>query len=199
MKMAPSLAMSGTGVRTMMWTSCTNGQFCRRERWRPIGQSTRGFAGSPSAPDGFPAAASSGRTGECSIGGQYRCGRARKDYVFYLCGLVLTACLVLGGSTYAGFLSDAILQLLSIPLLLLAIWQMPGKLSGRATWCALVCRTASTDFISSRVRTIRSLAVMAACKKLGTRRSGGRGIFRDAAPFGVAGFVVFGFAGSKAV
>ena len=44
--------------------------------------------------------------------------------LFLLCALVLVASLILGGSTRAGFLSDALLQLIAIPLLLLALWRL---------------------------------------------------------------------------
>ena len=43
---------------------------------------------------------------------------------FYLCAAVLVASLILGGGTRGGFLSDAILQFLAIPLLLLALWRI---------------------------------------------------------------------------
>src|SRR5258707_3869781 len=41
-----------------------------------------------------------------------------------VCALVTVSSLVLGGGTHSGFLSDAILQLLSIPPLLVAVWQL---------------------------------------------------------------------------
>ena len=41
-----------------------------------------------------------------------------------LCAFVVAASLVLGGGTRGGFLSDAILQLLSVPLLLVALWHL---------------------------------------------------------------------------
>ena len=44
--------------------------------------------------------------------------------LFYLCAAVMIASFVLGGGTRPGFLSDAILQLLALPLLLLALWSM---------------------------------------------------------------------------
>jgi hypothetical protein len=40
------------------------------------------------------------------------------------CALVTVSSLVLGGGTRSGFLSDAILQLLSIPPLLVSLWQL---------------------------------------------------------------------------
>ena len=44
--------------------------------------------------------------------------------LFYLCAVVIVASLILGGGTRGGFLSDAILQLLAIPLLLVSLWRM---------------------------------------------------------------------------
>ena len=42
----------------------------------------------------------------------------------YLCAFAVVAGLILGGGTRQGFLSDAILQLLAIPLLLVSIWKI---------------------------------------------------------------------------
>src|SRR6478736_10184946 len=44
--------------------------------------------------------------------------------LLYLCAFVMVASLVLGGGTRGGFLSDAILQLLAVPLLLVALWRI---------------------------------------------------------------------------
>jgi hypothetical protein len=44
--------------------------------------------------------------------------------LFYLCAFVFVASLILGGGTRGGFLSDAILQLLSLPLLIAASYRM---------------------------------------------------------------------------
>ena len=44
--------------------------------------------------------------------------------LFYLCAVVIVASLLLGGGTRPGYLSDAILQLLAVPLLLLSLWSM---------------------------------------------------------------------------
>src|SRR5262245_29172659 len=44
--------------------------------------------------------------------------------MFPLCVIVIVASLVLGGGTRSGFLSDAILQLIAIPLLLVSIWRL---------------------------------------------------------------------------
>ena len=43
---------------------------------------------------------------------------------FYLCAVVMVASLVLGGGAGRGLLSDAILQLLAIPLLLVSLWRI---------------------------------------------------------------------------
>ena len=44
--------------------------------------------------------------------------------LFYLCAVVIVASLLLGGGTRPGYLSDAILQLLAVPLLLFSLWSM---------------------------------------------------------------------------
>ena len=44
--------------------------------------------------------------------------------LFYLCALVIVASLILGGGARSGYLSDAILQLLGIPLLVVSLWRM---------------------------------------------------------------------------
>ena len=43
---------------------------------------------------------------------------------FYLCAVVMVASLILGGGRGRGLLSDAILQLLAIPLLLVSLWRI---------------------------------------------------------------------------
>src|SRR5260370_18865345 len=43
---------------------------------------------------------------------------------FAVCALVTVSSLVLGGGARSGYLSDAILQLLSIPPLLVSLWQL---------------------------------------------------------------------------
>jgi O-antigen ligase len=48
----------------------------------------------------------------------------RGDLLLYLCAFVIVASLVFGGGTRGGFLSDAILQLLAIPLLLVGLWRL---------------------------------------------------------------------------
>jgi O-antigen ligase len=52
--------------------------------------------------------------------------------LFGLCALAIVSALVLGGGTHSGFLSDAILQFLTIPLLLVSLWQLLGLRSDTA-------------------------------------------------------------------
>lgn len=47
----------------------------------------------------------------------------RVDGLLMAAGVVVVACLLLGGGTRPGFLSDAILQLTAVPLLILALWR----------------------------------------------------------------------------
>ncbi len=49
---------------------------------------------------------------------------ANTGTLFFLCGFVIIASLILGGGTRGGFLSDAILQLIAIPLLLISLWRL---------------------------------------------------------------------------
>lgn len=52
----------------------------------------------------------------------------------------LISCLVLGGGTKGGLLSDALLQLLSLPLLLAALWRiLDAPLSRAARWALAFC------------------------------------------------------------
>jgi O-antigen ligase len=44
--------------------------------------------------------------------------------LFYLAVALVVVCALLGGGTHRGFLSDAILQLMAIPLLLVALWKL---------------------------------------------------------------------------
>ena len=53
-----------------------------------------------------------------------RASLSHTDPLFYLCAVVVVAGLTLGGGTRQGFLSDAILQLLAIPLLLVSLWRL---------------------------------------------------------------------------
>jgi hypothetical protein len=59
---------------------------------------------------------------------------------FYLSVFGLLSCLLLGGGTRVGFLSDALLQLLSVPLLLAVLWRiLDGPLSREARWALAFC------------------------------------------------------------
>ena len=62
------------------------------------------------------------------------------DRLFLLCTILLAACLVLGGGTRTGFLSDAAIQLLAIPLLLIAAWRLAGVPSLKGgRWALVLC------------------------------------------------------------
>ncbi len=78
-------------------------------------------------------------TGQCELTRQEASQRSAK--LASLCGITLVASIVLGGGTRSGFLSDAILQLLAIPVLLLAIWSFhcygaAARLRGGLAFCA---------------------------------------------------------------
>jgi len=55
-----------------------------------------------------------------------------------LCGFVLVATIMLGGGTRAGFLSDVALQLVAIPLLLVALWSLSYRDATRSMRAALL-------------------------------------------------------------
>ena len=58
----------------------------------------------------------------------------------FSCAAVLVASLLLGGGTHGGFLSDAILQLISIPLLLLGLWKLfDAELTRQSRFALLFC------------------------------------------------------------
>ncbi len=62
------------------------------------------------------------------------------DGFFYLCAFVVIAALVLGGGTRSGFVSDAILQILAVPLLLASLWRIDDLRSGSgAGWVLTFC------------------------------------------------------------
>jgi O-antigen ligase len=62
------------------------------------------------------------------------------DRLLLVCVAVVVACLLLGGGTRAGFLSDVIIQLAAIPLLLMGLWRLAGLPSARhARWAAVFC------------------------------------------------------------
>ena len=48
----------------------------------------------------------------------------RVEPLFFLCALVVVASLILGGATRSGFASDAVLQLIAVPLLCFALWRL---------------------------------------------------------------------------
>ncbi len=63
--------------------------------------------------------------------------------LFWLCSIVLVPAMVLGGATHAGYLGDAAVELLSIPLLIGALWPAlsthdPNRGKARLTF-ALLC------------------------------------------------------------
>ena len=59
---------------------------------------------------------------------------------FYLCALVTVAALVLGGGTRSGFLSDALLQLIALPLLIVSLWRLTQQTAARSRpWLVAFC------------------------------------------------------------
>lgn len=55
--------------------------------------------------------------------------------LFAACGLVLVSSLVLGGGTSAGFLSDAVLQLIALPPCLICVWYLlSSRIDGSMRW-----------------------------------------------------------------
>jgi O-antigen ligase len=64
----------------------------------------------------------------------------RINFLFVTTGFVVVASLLLGGGTRAGFLSDAILQLLALPLLLIALWRwLEIRADRRPRWVLPLC------------------------------------------------------------
>jgi O-antigen ligase len=64
----------------------------------------------------------------------------RDKVLFWLCALMLVSSLLLGGGTRDGFLSDAIVQLIAIPLLLVTLWRMIDSLSAKQVrWALALC------------------------------------------------------------
>jgi O-antigen ligase len=62
------------------------------------------------------------------------------DRLFLVCAVVLVACLLLGGGTRAGFLSDTVIQLAAIPLLLIALQRLAGLPTVKGfRWALLFC------------------------------------------------------------
>lgn len=54
--------------------------------------------------------------------------------LFSLCAFVMVFALVLGGATPSGFLSDALLQLLAIPLLIVSLWRLSDLPPNKRPW-----------------------------------------------------------------
>lgn len=60
--------------------------------------------------------------------------------LFCLAACTVTACLFLGGGTRAGFMSDVVIEVIAIPLLLCALWNISDVGAGRpARWAATFC------------------------------------------------------------
>ena len=53
---------------------------------------------------------------------------------FTLCALVIVSALLLGGGTRSGFLSDALLQLLAVPLLMASLWRLSDMPPNTRPW-----------------------------------------------------------------
>jgi hypothetical protein len=62
----------------------------------------------------------------------------RVSPLFFLCALVVVASLILGGGARGGYASDAILQLIAVPLLCLALWRLTDVRLTQHTRVALV-------------------------------------------------------------
>src|SRR5262245_40835715 len=62
------------------------------------------------------------------------------DRLFPVCVVLLVSCLLLGGGTRTGFLSDALIQLGAIPVLLMGLYRLPDLRSARQVqWGLLFC------------------------------------------------------------
>jgi O-antigen ligase len=67
-------------------------------------------------------------------------GVRQTSLVSWLCALTMVFSLLLGGGTWSGFLSDAILQLAALPLLLTALWRMwDARFDKLGRWALLFC------------------------------------------------------------
>jgi O-antigen ligase len=63
-----------------------------------------------------------------------------EGWLFGLCALVLVSSLLLGGGTSGGFLADAILQLMAIPLLVVTLYRVSDLTAARpARWVSVFC------------------------------------------------------------
>ena len=58
--------------------------------------------------------------------------------LFYLCALGLIFAVLLGGGTRGGFLSDVLLQFVSVPILLVALWRSGAGSLSRGQLCSLL-------------------------------------------------------------
>ncbi|MGB9026529.1 MAG: hypothetical protein WCC40_11270, partial [Rhodomicrobium sp.] len=71
--------------------------------------------------------------------------------LFWLCCIAVVPAIVFGGATHAGYLGDVAVQLLSIPLLIVALWPAlsthdPHRHKARLTF-ALLCTVALLTLI----------------------------------------------------
>jgi hypothetical protein len=62
------------------------------------------------------------------------------DPLFYACAFMAAGCLIFGGATRSGFLSDVILALLAIPLLALGVWRLfETDITRQMRWALWFC------------------------------------------------------------
>ena len=64
--------------------------------------------------------------------------------LFYLCALGLIFAVLLGGGTRGGFLSDVLLQFVSVPILLVALWRAGSRFA--IAWATLLPAVLRRDF-----------------------------------------------------
>jgi O-antigen ligase len=69
---------------------------------------------------------------------RYSPSKERASPLYYFCAFGLVSSLLLGGGTRGGFLSDAILEILSLPVLMAAIWRMMNTPLTHKVRCALL-------------------------------------------------------------
>ncbi len=65
-------------------------------------------------------------------------------FLFWLCGTVLVLALLFGGGTHRGFYGDVVVELLSVPLLMFALWPAFGQESDQRTRGRLALALCST-------------------------------------------------------
>jgi O-antigen ligase len=98
---------------------------------------------------------------------------ARRSTVFYASALTIIASLLLGGGTRGGFLSDAILEALAIPALMVSMWSfigLPWRATGirrRADWVLV---------LTFAVALLPLLQLIPLPPRIWTKLSGGEGI-----------------------